>query len=70
MAQHAPRRWQLIHHVPRKDGPSLTVDPLVLRIDDDRVDLITHSPETEGYQRSAVDPETLAQFMRGLFALT
>ena len=70
LAQHAPRRWQLIHHVPRKDGPGLTVDALVLRIDDDRVDLITRSPETEGYQRSTVDSHTLAQFMRGLFALT
>ena len=55
---------------PTQDGPGLTVDALVLRIDDDRVDLITRSPETEGYQRSTVDSHTLAQFMRGLFALT
>lgn len=70
LAHDAPRRWQLIHHVPRTDGRGLTVDALVLRVDDDHVDLITRAPETEGYQRSSVDAQMLAQFVRGLFALT
>jgi hypothetical protein len=70
LAQQAPERWQLIHHVPRRGGPGLTVDALVVRIDDVHMDLITRSPDIEGYQRSSVDAGTLAAFMRGLFALT
>ena len=66
----APARWQLIHRVPRRDtGTRLVVDSLVVRVDESRVDLITPAPESEGYQRSAVDARYLSEYLRGLFQL-
>ena len=70
LAESAPKRWQLIHRVPRRGVPGASVEALVVRIADDRVDLITRAPEAEGYQRIRVDATSLAEFLRGLFALT
>ena len=69
LAEKAPQRWQLIHRVPRAGVPRLAVDALVVRIDLERVDLVTRAPDSEGYQRSAVDVESLAAFLRGLFSI-
>ena len=69
LAERATTRWQLIHRVPRGGRPRLAVDALVVRIDPERVDLITRNPDTAGYQRMAVDTRSLASFLRGLFTL-
>lgn len=70
VAELAPERWQLIHRVPRREtGTRLVVDSMVLRTGEARVDLVTHRPEGEGYQRVAVDAETLRDYLRGLFTL-
>jgi hypothetical protein len=41
----------------------------VLRTGENRVDLVTHAPDDAGYQRSAVDAESLREHLRGLFML-
>ena len=62
-------RWQLIQRVLRPDGTRLVVDALVLRTGDARVDLITKVPDGDGYQRIAVDHDSLRTFLEGMFAL-
>lgn len=69
LAERAPERWQLIHRVPRRGKPRLAVDALVVKVDEERVDLITRAPDVAGYQRLAVDATSLAAFLRGLFSV-
>jgi len=70
VAEAAPTRWQLIHRVPRREtGTRLVVESLVLRTSETRVDLVTRTPEGDGYQRLAVDAESLREYLRGLFLL-
>jgi hypothetical protein len=70
VAAAAPARWQLIHRVPRRDsGTRLVVESMVLRTGETRVDLVTRTPEGEGYQRMAVDAGSLRDYLRGLFTL-
>jgi hypothetical protein len=66
----APTRWQLIHRVPRRDSDTrLVVESMVVRTAETRVDLVTRAPEDHGYQRVAVDRESLREYLRGLFTL-
>jgi hypothetical protein len=69
LAEAAPTRWQVIHRIPRPDGTRLVVDALVVRVDDSRVDVVTRSPGETGYQRFAVDHDSLREFLIGLFRL-
>lgn len=69
LAGSAERRWQLIHRVRGADGAGLAVDSLVVRVGDDRVDLVTHDPSGPGYRRIAVDSARLRDFLGGLFGL-
>jgi hypothetical protein len=70
VADVAPTRWQLIHRVPRREtGTRLVVESMVLRTGETRVDLVTRTPEDDGYQRVAVDAGTLREYLRGLFLL-
>ena len=66
----APARWQLIHRVPRRETDTrLVVESMVMRTGETRVDLVTRSPEDDGYQRVAVDKESLREYLKGLFML-
>lgn len=65
----APTRWQLIQRILRPDGTRLVIDAVVLRTGDARVDLITKVPDGDGYQRLAVDHDSLRDFIAGLFSL-
>ena len=69
LADGARTRWQVIHRIPRPDGIRLVVDALVVRLDDSRVDVVTRHPDSPGYQRFAVDHDTLRDFLVGLFRL-
>ena len=70
MAEAAPARWQLIHRVPRREtGTRLVVESMVLRTGETRVDLVTRHPRDDGYQRVAVDAESLREYLKGLFSL-
>ena len=59
----------MIHRIPRPDGTRLVVDALVVRLDDSRVDVVTRHPDSPGYQRFAVNHDTLRDFLVGLFRL-
>lgn len=66
----APARWQLIHRVPRREtGTRLVVESLVVRTGDTTVELVTTAPRGRGYQRVAVDAESLREYLKGLFQL-
>jgi hypothetical protein len=65
----AATRWQLIQRVLRPGGTRLVIDALVLRSGEARVDLVTKVPDGDGYQRIAVDHDSLRDFVAGLFAL-
>jgi hypothetical protein len=65
----ASARWQVIHRIPRPDGTRLVIDALVLRLDDARIEVITRHPDDAGYQRFAVDHESLREFLISLFRL-
>lgn len=69
LAEGARARWQVIHRIPRPDGTRLVIDALVLRLDDTRVEVVTRGPGDPGYQRFAVDHDTLREFLMGLFRL-
>jgi hypothetical protein len=70
VAMEAPARWQLIHRVPRREtNTRLVVESMVLRTGESRVDLVTRTPEDDGYQRVAVNAETLREYLVGLFML-
>ena len=69
LAEGARTRWQVIHRIPQPDGPRLVVDAPVLRLDDTRVEVVTRHPGEAGYQRFAVDHDTLQEFLVGLFRL-
>jgi hypothetical protein len=69
LAEGARTRWQVIHRIPKPDGTRLVIDALVLRLDDSRVEVIARLPDHPGYQRFAVDHETLREFLVGLFRL-
>ena len=70
VASGAPARWQLIHRVPRRETDTrLVVESMVLRTGETRVDLVTRSPEDDGYQRVPVDRESLREYLKGLFLL-
>lgn len=69
LAEGARTRWQVIHRIPQPDGTRLVIDALVLRLDDARVEVVTRHPEDPGYQRFAVDHDSLREFLMGLFRL-
>ena len=70
LAKDAPARWQLIHRVPRREtGTRLVVESKVIRTGDTTVELFTQAPKGRGYQRVAVDAESLRDYLKGLFSL-